>query len=186
MNKRISSVLDVLTGSIEDKNMKLVELILKDLNFSDEYGMGWLHLLVDEQADEIVTFEAIKILLQLGLDPNKKDNCGYNFIQVAMYTGYSEGFIYSCIEYALKYKLNVNHVDQDKDTMMHTAIESDDYYGKLDKIYNLLCKHGFKSNALNNNGDSIIDSMKKSTKYSYFYKEQFINSITNKKKKKSR
>ena len=186
MNKRISSVLDVLKGSIEDKNMKLVELILKDLNFSDEYGMGWLHLLVDEQADEVVTFEAIKILLQLGLDPNKKDNCGYNFIQVAMYTGYSEGFIYSCIEYALKYKLNVNHVDKNKFTMIHTAIDSDDYFGKLDKIYDLLITHGFKPNVLSNTGDSIVDLMKNSTKYNYFYKEEFINSVQNKKKKRLR
>lgn len=177
MNKKVSEVIDILKDSLENKNMKLVQLILSDLSYTDEYGMSWLHLLVDEKSDEDTTLHAVKILLQLGIDPNKKDNCGYNFIQVAMYAGYSEIFIYNCIELTLRYNLKVNHVDFDKNTMIHTAIESTSYSGKVNSIYNLLNKHGFNSNLKNNEGNTIIDSINKTKKYTNKYKSEFISTV---------
>ena len=179
MNKKVNEVINALKDSIENKNMKLVQLILSDLDYMDEYGMSWLHLLVDEKADEKTTLQAIKILLNLGINPNKKDNCGYNFIQVAMYTGYSESFIYNCIEYALNYNLKVNHVDFDKDTMIHTAIESKKFKGKITNIYNLLNKHGYNSLLQNTEYNTIMDCMHKSDKYSKKYKNEFLDLVIN-------
>lgn len=39
---------------------------------------------------------------------------------------------------ALKYNLDVNHVNSSKDIIVHTAIYSDDYLGEIDRIYELL------------------------------------------------
>ena len=177
MNKKVNEVINTLKDSIENRNMKLVQLILSDLDYMDEYGMSWLHLLVEEKADEKTTLQAIKILLNLGINPNKRDNCGYNFIQVAMYTGYSESFIYNCIEYALNYNLKVNHVDFDKDTMIHTAIESKKYTGKVTNIYKLLNAHGYNSCLQNKEHNTILDCMQNSTKYSEKYKDEFLDMV---------
>ena len=97
-----------------------------------------LHILVDDKYDETKCFLAIKSLLEIGLSPNLEADYNYNFIQTALYAGYSEKFILNIITESLKHNLNVNHVDGDKDTIMHTAIYSDDYLGEVERIYELL------------------------------------------------
>lgn len=95
-----------------------------------------------------------------GLSPNLLADYGYNFIQTALYTGYSEKFIIAIITESLKYNLNVNHVDIDENTIMHTAIYSDDYLGGLDQIFELLCKNGYDCTKVCSEGRNLLDAMK--------------------------
>ena len=154
-----------------DKNIKLInkeDCVLYD-------GKTFLHLLVDEKYNEENCFLAIKSLLHAGINVNKKDDFGYNFIQTALYTGYSEKFILDIINESVKYNLNVNHIDNDKDTIMHTVIYSDDYYGDFMNIYNLLCKNGFNSSLLDKSGLNIYQAMVQENKFSKLQIEKLKN-----------
>ena len=170
-----------------NKNIKLInkeDCVLYD-------GKTFLHLLVDKKYNEENCFLAIKSLLKGGVNVNKKDDFGYNFIQTALYTGYSEKFILNIINESLKYNLNVNHVDDDKDTIMHTAIYSDGYKGEINNIYNLLCNNGFNSLQEDKEGRNLVEAMiyqkYPSSKVKEF-KKVFVQQITEKsdEKKKSK
>ena len=115
-------------------NVKKIKGTFGTLDYVDDDNQSILHILVDDKYDEAKCFLAIKSLLQIGLSPNLEDDYNYNFIQTALYAGYSEEFILNIINESLKYNLNVNHVDSDKDTIMHTAIYSDDYLGEVERI----------------------------------------------------
>ena len=116
-------------------NVKKIKRAFGSLDYTDDDNQSILHILVDDKYDETKCFLAIKSLLQIGLSPNLEADYNYNFIQTALYAGYSEEFILNIINESLKYNLNINHVDSDKDTIMHTAIYSEDYLGEVERIY---------------------------------------------------
>jgi hypothetical protein len=93
------------------------------------------------------------------VNPNLEADFQYNFIQTAMYAGYSEAFIIKIIREALKYGLKINHRDDDLDTMMHTAIYSDDYLGKVEGIYDLLDENGFDSTLVDHDSRNLVEAM---------------------------
>ena len=138
LNKNdIRVLLSKMSNNIND-NLKNISKLFGSIDYVDEDNQTLLHILVDDKYDEQMCFLAIRSLLQIGLSPNLIDDFKYNFIQTALYAGYSEEFILNIITEALKYNLNVNHVDSDKDTIMHTVIYSDDYLGGIERIYELL------------------------------------------------
>ena len=137
-------------------NLKKIKRHFGTLNYNGEDNQSILHILVDKKYDEEKTFYAITSLLNAGISPNLKADFNYNFIQTALYAGYSENFILKLIKESLKYDLDVNHVDEDGDTIVHTAIYSDDYIGLVYTIYKLLLENGFDSRIKNKNGYSIL------------------------------
>lgn len=171
----INFLLSNMTNDL-DHNLREIAKCFGILNYTDESNQSILHILVDNKYDEFQCFLAIKSLLYDGLNPNLEDDYNYNFIQTALYAGYSENFILNIITESLKYNLNVNHVDSDKDTIVHTAIYSDNYLDEIEKIYELLCANGFNSYLKDCNNRNLIEAM-------YFQKQYSTKQINNFKKK---
>lgn len=157
----------------DNRNIKMIKKLFGSLEYVDGENQSLLHILVDNKYDEDECFFAIRSLLRLGLNPNLEDDYNYNFIQTALYAGYREPFIIKIIEEALQYNLDVNHVDGDKDTIMHTAIYSDDYLGGVENIYKLLCCNGFDSMKLDLEGRNLIEAMIFQKQYSKQQIESF-------------
>jgi len=154
-------------------NVKKIRNVFGSLDYTDGDNQSILHVLVDDKYDEAKCFLAIKSLLQIRLSPNLEDDYNYNFIQTALYAGYSEEFILNIITESLKYNLNINHVDSDKDTIMHTAIYSDDYLGEVERIYDLLCSNGYDSTKVCSEGRNLLEAMTSQKQYSKEQIESF-------------
>ncbi len=165
----INEIIELLSNMTEDtnSNIKKIKKVFGSLKYTDDENQSLLHIFVDRRYEhEEKCFLAIQSLLKAGLSPNLEADFNYNFIQTALYAGYSEGFILNIIQESLKYNLDVNHVDDDGDTIVYTAIYSDDYFGKIDKIYELLCSNGYDSSKMDNAGRNLIEAMKYETKFS--------------------
>lgn len=164
-NDNIRKILPKMTSNL-NTNIKILKNKIGNLKYTDDCNQTLLHIFVGDKFDEPKCLLAIKSLLKAGLSPNLLDDFAYNFIQNALYTGYSENFILEIMEESLKYNLNVNHVDSDKDTIMHTAIYSDDYNGEVINIYKLLVANGFDSTKVDQDGWNILGAMQKEGKFS--------------------
>ena len=173
LNKNNIRVL--LSKMTEDmhSNVKKIKSAFGSLDYTDDDNQSILHILVDDKYDEAKCFLAIKSLLQIGLSPNLEADYNYNFIQTALYAGYSEEFILNIINESLKYNLNVNHVDSDRDTIVHTAIYSDDYLGEVERIYELLCSNGFDSSLEDQDARNLLEAMIFQKQYSREQIESF-------------
>ena len=134
----------------------------KDKN---EYG-NLLHAAVQNKFDEEKVLKFIKILLENGYNVNYKgENTGYNFIQLALYGytdeekdySYSEEFILKLINLAKKYGLDVNTKDNDGDSIVHTAIASEVYLGRVIPILDALGTD-FDIECRDNEGHSLKDA----------------------------
>ena len=161
----IKNVLNQMTDDVQSNVKKLINLF-GCLDYTDDENQSLLHILVDNIYDEEKCFLAIKSLLKCGLDPNLEADFQYNFIQTALYAGYSENFIKRVIREALKYGLKINHRDDDLDTMMHTAIYSDDYLGDVEGIYDLLVESGFDSTLVDHDSRNLVEAMIYQKQYS--------------------
>lgn len=154
----IKNLLETLNQDI-DSNITKIRKGFQNLDYLDEENQTLLHIFADNVYDEDKCFLAIKSLLKAGLNPNAKADFNYNFIQTALYAGYSEKFIVKIIEESLKYNLNVNHVDDDGDTIMHTAIYSDDYLDEIINIYKTLMKTDFDFCKRDKEGRNLVEAM---------------------------
>ena len=173
LNKNnIRVLLSKMTNDMHS-NVKKIKSAFGSLDYTDEDNQSILHILVDDKYDEAKSFLAIKSLLQIGLSPNLEADYNYNFIQTALYAGYSEEFILNIINESLKYNLNVNHVDSDRDTIMHTAIYSDDYLGEVERIYDLLCSNGYDCTKVCSEGRNLLEAMIFQKQYSREQIESF-------------
>ncbi len=150
---------DLLLNITNDENANLEEIkqALGTFQFQDITEQSLLHILVCDKHNERECLNAIKILLQNEVNPNLEDTIGSNFIQTAIYTGYSELFIINIIQESLHYGLDVNHIDHDGNTIMHSLIKSYYYCDGLTNIYKLLCNNGFDSYKKNCDGETLID-----------------------------
>ena len=182
---------NLLSNIVDDNNKNIIILkkFFNDLNYKDNEECNLLHIFVDEHYDEYKVLLVIKALLYYGLNPNCSDIFKYNFIQRALYTypSYSEEFIINIIKESLKYGLDVNHVDNDLDTMMHSAIYSETYKYGIEKIYKLLCDNGYDSTILDIDHRNLIEAMKFQTELTDKYSleeisifEKIFNEKTNK------
>jgi len=161
-----------------DFNYELIELVFESINETNEYGENILHYFVsDVLYDEYSCFLAVKTLLHKGINPNHLDTCKYNFIQTAIDTGYSEDFIFACIKEAVKYGLDVNHQDEDGDTIIHNAIVADDYHDGISKILEILMENSYDPRIKNNNNKMIDDLVFESKKYTNEEKRKMISLI---------
>ena len=172
--KKKLKLLEYMKLSSTNRNMKFISLIYDDIHVVNEYGENLLHVFTSEKYDEEKCFALIKTLLINGVNPNHLDNCKYDFIQTAIDTGYSETFVMNCIREALKHSYNVNNQDEDGDTIMHNAINADDYKSGLIDLFNLLLLNGYNAKKLNKAGKGIDDLMFETRKYNNAYKRKVI------------
>ena len=68
------------------------------IDYVDDENQSLLHIFVDDIHDEVKCLYGISTLLKYGLSQNLKSDYDYNFIQLALYTGYSEDFILKIIK----------------------------------------------------------------------------------------
>ena len=146
------------------------EEIIKVFNKKDknEYG-NLLHASVQNKFDETKVLKFINLLLENGYDVNyKAKRTGYNFIQLALYgytdkdgkdRSYSQEFIIKLIALARKYNLDVNTKDDDGDSIVHTALASEVYTGKIIPIIDALGKN-FDISCTDNNNKSLKEALK--------------------------
>ncbi len=158
------------------------EEIIKVFNKKDknEYG-NLLHASVQNRFDERKVLKFINLLLENGYDVNYKgERTGYNFIQLALYGytdkdgedhSYSQEFIIKLIALARKYNLDVNTKDDDGDSIVHTALASEVYTGKIIPIIDALGEE-FDISCTDNNDNSLKAAFE-------LYKEEARNTNKN-------
>lgn len=154
----LTKLLKTITTDIETNKKKILNHF-GNINVKDESNQSLLHIFVDEKYDEEKCFLVIKTLLEMGLSPNLEDDFKYNFIQTALYQGYSERFILKISEEGFKHGMYVNHQDSDRDTIIHTAIYSDDYLGKIDEILKLYISNGFDIDLICKEARNVVEAM---------------------------
>lgn len=185
MEEKIERVLKKLNEKNSyTKNYKIMFREFNYLGETDLDNRNLLHILTDSKFEENKCLIAIKILLKVGLNPNNVEKDGkYNFIQNALYSGYSEQFVINILKEAFKYGLNPNIQDDDKDTILHTAIYADDYTGGILSIYKLLTKHGFDSTLKDNDGYTVYDAIISENKHTHYaiseFKEIYLKQLNN-------
>ena len=157
-----------------DYNFELIQLVFDNVNDINEYGENILHYFTNRLRDENKCLLAISSLLYRGVNPNFVDHNKYNFIQTAIETGYSEVFIWNCLKEAKKYGFNVNHQDEDGNTIIHNAILSENYHDGVAKLLNILMFHGYNPRLKNSQGQMIDDLVFESKKYDNATKRELI------------
>ena len=120
----------------------------------------WLNYICSNRYNEKQVLEFIQLLLEkTDIDINQVDNDGYNFIQNALYSNYSEDFMMQLFDIAYHYgNFDINyHGDAYGDTVMHTAIESDNYIGKIAPLMRIANKMGFDPSIKNDDNKTVLD-----------------------------
>ena len=173
----------------ENKGNITIEKI--DLAFDDDdindFG-NLLHATIFYKFPESDVFVFIEELLKDDYDVNyQAKRTGYTFIHVALYgyfngvrsCSYSTKFIVKLIELAKKYGFNVNLKDKDGESIIHAAIASEIYTGKIIPIIKALGPE-FDINCVDNMGMTILEALdyyeeeaKKKYAYLNFYESLY-------------
>ena len=161
-----SKIIELLS-KISKKNEELNKKLIKDFFSNDgELYKNALFTLTNDRYDDESCLIAISVLIDLGIDVDAVNYFGENFIQNAMAWKYDCSFVSALIECVLN-KKNVNHRDFDGNTILHTAIVCGAYsIEEIINIYNLLIYKGYSSNICNDDGENILDSIKRCALYS--------------------
>lgn len=156
-NSKVKGILRFMGKRRDDNAASLVAFFNKNNVERKDY----LFVLTDELYDEKSCLTAIKSLSFCGkVNLNERGNFGYNFIQNAMYAGYSNSFIMDLFYYGSD-GLNVNHIDEDGDSMLHTAIYVNDIcHYNIEELYSKLIDCGFDSTIKDKDGRNIVEAMK--------------------------
>ena len=173
INKRI---INFFKKDIEDITIERIKQSFSNIHVTNDYG-GLLHAAVHNKFSEKKVLKFMEVLLDNGIDVNLQGkSTGYSFIHLALYGytdkngdhSYSTDFIKNLILLAKKYNFDVNIKDNDKDSLIHTALASEVYKGStiqlieaLGNEYDVLCKDG--------NGRNIYEALLE-------YKEEAKNS----------
>lgn len=157
----MSKIENLISKMTDDYIRNYLEIDNVYLGFEDYYKSNGFILisLVSKKHDEEKCFLAIKTLFHYGVNPNFKDANGNNFIQGALEVGYSEEFILKVSEEALKHGLNVNHVNNEEQTIINSAITSENYTGGVIELSKLLGVHGFNFDSYDFFGNDVIDNL---------------------------
>lgn len=117
------------------------------INSNNEYG-NILHAIINYNYPKEAIKTTIKILLELGVNPNYRgQETGMTFIHLALYGytdangddhSYEENFICDLIELAKYHGFDVNIKDGDKESVAVAAIASEIYRGSIVKIISAL------------------------------------------------
>lgn len=170
---KVKGILGYMGRRVADNSASLVAFFNKNHVEPKDY----LFVLTNELYDENKCLTAIKSLTSCGkANLNQIGDFGYNFIQNAMYAGYSNNFIMDLFYYADD--LNVNHVDGDGDTMLHTAIYANDTcHYNIEELYSKLIDCGFDSTIKDKMGRTIVDAMKYEKRRCNKFSDKEINEV---------
>ena len=126
---RINKVLEKMTLFELKENLEYLEIAFGDVTrISKNTGKNLAQELVSRKYDETKLSMALRTLFrQAELDVNHKDKNGLNFVQIAIKTGYSQKFICDCIRQTLALNIDINHKDNKGNTMLHTAVEANNF-----------------------------------------------------------
>lgn len=177
-NKDIENLLDKFSDN-DRHNFQLIHKYIKRKNFS--FG-SFLHQITGDVYDEKKVLKAISLVISVASSYiNELDGYRYNIVQNAMYSNYSHNFIMELItlgtDSKLKNKLNINHVDSDGDTMLHTAIYADDFECDVLKLFKLMLTKGFNYSIVNKQNKNIIEAMKDEQKRIYKFSDEEIEEV---------
>lgn len=163
MEKLENRLKNFLTNhTVDEINIDEVKKTFSNLKERTEEKYTLLHAIADESFPIEKAIKTIECFLKLGVNPNAQDIYGkYTFIHLAFYSNYPFSFFEKVIPLALEYNFNINSKDEDGDTIMHSAIYSEDY---LDKIYPLfaLLNDNFNLEAKNNLNKNLLEALKES------------------------
>ena len=157
--------------TLEEITIESIKSTFKNLK-DDDSDLYLTHALVNQQYEISKVLKMLEILFQNGLNPNKKGYAEYTFLHIALYGAdtkdkktipYPLSFFEQVIPLAKKYGFDVNSKDEDGDTLIHTAIYSEDYFDSIEPLIRLLGKD-FDLTAKNNSKKTIIDALNESIK----------------------
>lgn len=149
--------------NVENPTSESLIETFENLDVTNNYG-GIMHALVNFNFDREWVLKVLELLFQNNVDLNLQGEAtGYSYIHLALY-GYTDSngkdysydtdFIVSLINLGKKYGFNVNIQDYDGDTIVHTAIASEVYTGKVAPII-LALGDGFNIHLKDNDGRDI-------------------------------
>lgn len=161
INKKIYKLF-LLTSESDAEFAKFIEKKFGGINYQNN-GDSLLHLLVKKENYGVEWLaKCIKKLIVLGINPNTKDNLGRTFLQRSLDT-HGLNLIIQILrdkDFFTKH-IDANSVDNDGNTLVHSAILKCNNYGKYDRITELLdiliSYYNFDVSKRNNNNDSILD-----------------------------
>lgn len=134
-------------------------------NLKNDFG-GLLHAAVQEKFNGEKVLKFVKVVLESGYDVNyRARRTGYSFIHLALYGytsdgedySYSTEFIVRLIRIAKDYSFNVNIKDNDGDSLIHTAIASEVYTGRIIPILEALGNE-FDNDCVDDNHRNILSA----------------------------
>ena len=175
--------------NLQNVNFCFFETYYKNKNsYDNDYG-NLLHEVINHKYNEEKVLKLIDVLLKDGYDVNYQGKkTGYTFIHLALYGytsdneeySYSTGFIVKLINLAKKYNFNVNLKDNDCDTIIHTALASEVYSGKVIPLLKVL-GDDFDINAVDGNNNSILDALENYIKEAKKTNETWYNRLISEK-----
>lgn len=158
--------------TVEEITSQSVREVFEQATIKDEETDLYLsHCLVDQKYEENKVEKMLTILFKEGLSPNTKAYGGYTFLHQALYGAeidgkvipYSLSFFEKIIPLAKQYGYDVNIKDEDGDTLIHSAIYSEDYYEDIEPLIRLLGPN-FNLTAKNEQQQTLIDALETSIK----------------------
>ena len=170
-----------------ENDIALIKEEFESLEYKDSDNQSILHILTSNKYDEYKLDMTVMAILNdesNSINLNLKNSLGQNFVQTALYTGYSEMFINTLVSEGCtkkQNKLDINHVDNEGNTIMHTLIDSKNY-SSLINLYEIFCEFGFDSTIKNNKGLDILEfALSKKEQFSMEelreFKEKFLEEI---------
>ncbi|MEI3529981.1 MAG: hypothetical protein V8Q75_02775 [Bacilli bacterium] len=161
INKNIKKLFS-LTSKSDDEFIKFINKKFGGINYQSD-GNSLLHLLVVQDNYRLdLVLKGIKKLITLGIDSNTKDSLGRTFLQRSLDT-YGLDLIIQILrdkDFFTKY-IDANSVDNEGNTLVHSAILKWNNYFEYDEIIELfdilIDYYNFDVSKRNNNNDSILD-----------------------------
>lgn len=139
------------------------------INGINDYG-NILHAIINYDYKEEDILKTIKILLELGVDPNYCGKVtGMTFIHLAFYGytdekgvdhSYSEEFIIKLIKMAIPYGFDVNIKDNDDETIVVSSIASEVYSGSISSIISAVGSSYIIDESLKEDFDAYLNESK--------------------------
>lgn len=150
--------------TITQINCDTIKKEFPDIHIQSESKYTLLHFVADNNYDTNKAIAMVNSLLELKINPNITDTYGgYSFIHLALYSNYPFAFFKGILPTAIKYQFNVNLKDKDGDSIIHSAIYSEDYFDEISPLFDLLGSN-FDIHTINNQKENIIDALNNALK----------------------
>lgn len=154
---------------LEEITIETIKKYFKNLHEVNNYG-GLIHAAINYQYPEAKILRFSETLLRNGVDVNLKgEYTGFSFIHLALYGytdkngvdhSYSTEFIVKLINLGKKYGLDVGIVDNDLDSLIHTAVASEVYTGSVISLIEALGPN-FDVSCKDKSGNNIYQALLK-------------------------